>query len=188
MPPKTDQDERRCPCCGRPKSKLKPFNKDWLSEVNGTPVLKDVFFLRTYRRDGPYGDGVDIYEEYLDNCKGNWELAEHLLHNTYGKETAEQIILWAMGYAQVGSSWECSDCYFLEGEEYDKKHFGDKEVKIPFKEPNWGHLRKIIPITAILEEKRLQEKAGIARSREEAKELYRQKYAANHERTNEGPS
>lgn len=122
-------DERRCPCCGRAKSQLKPFHKEWLSEVNGEPVSEDVFFLKNYRGAAPYGDGVEIFESYLDISKGNYEVAEQLLRNTYGTETAEQIIHWAMAYAQTGSSWECSDCYFLESDDWDKKIWGEMNQK-----------------------------------------------------------
>jgi hypothetical protein len=197
-----NKDESRCRCCGRVQSQLKQFNKEWLSEVNGKPVSEDVFFLKTYRRDAPYGDGVEVYEAYLDICKGNFEVTEQLLRNTYDKETAEQVIFWAIAYAQVGSSWECSDCYFLEGEDYDEKCWGETESKIPIKEPNWGNLRKVVPITETIKQKRLQEKSvtvefseeiwkrihDTARSIVESKELYRQKYAANNHRANEKPS
>jgi hypothetical protein len=194
-----NKDESRCPCCGRAKSQLKPFNKEWLSEGNGKPVSEDVFFLKNYRRHAPYGEGVEIYETYLDICKGNFEVAEQLLQNTYDKETAEQIIFWAGAYDLVGSSWECSDCYFLEDEDYDEKRWGEKESKIPIKEPNWGNLRKVIPVTETIKLKRDLEKSvtvevsdedlqrihDIARSCFEAKELYRQKYATNNHRANE---
>ena len=197
-----NQDESRCWCCSRATSQLKPFNKEWLNEVNGKPVSEDVFFLKNYRREAPYGDGVEIFEKYLEICKGNYEVAKQLLQNTYDKETAEQVIFWAMAYAQVGSSWECSDCYFMEGEDYDKKCWGETESEIPIKEPNWGNLRKVIPVTETIKQRKLQEKSltielseedrqrihDIVRSRLEAEELYRQKYAANNHRANEKPS
>lgn len=79
---------------------------------------------------------------------------------------------------------------------------GRNESKIPIKEPIWGNLRKVIPVTETIKQKKLEEKSvtvelseedmqrihDIVRLRLEAKELYRQKYAKNNHKANKRPS
>jgi hypothetical protein len=119
--------DRRCECCGRHISELKPFGKagdPLVGDFEGALLLRnfrtmidseawskepiEVEFQRLYKL---YGDKPEIYDKVME------ELAK--------KFTPKEVENWEFGNqltSTVGASWECRDCFILYGTEfYDKR-------------------------------------------------------------------
>jgi len=112
--------ERKCHCCGRPVSELKPFGGP------GDPLNGDftgAFFVRNTRSAGPYDEEAEkAVKEAEQHYKaaGFEDLMDWMIEK-YGKEKAEELYWPCAAYHQVGSSWECRDCRVLDDIEYFKK-------------------------------------------------------------------
>ena len=110
-PPK----DRRCECCGKAISELKPFGKEG-DPLNGNfdgsllvktfrsmaPEIKDEEFLKFQEDHEKY---EDFYQEVIDR---------------FGKDEAERLFAQDQLSSTVGASWECRDCIVLSSEKYFK--------------------------------------------------------------------
>jgi hypothetical protein len=113
-------DDRRCDCCGRHISELKPFGKA------GDPVLGDfdgAHLVKRVRTFGTYDEEAETAWENALSCYQDegFEDPFDWMIKTYGKERAEELYWTSYAYHFVRSSWECRDCIILDGDEYFEK-------------------------------------------------------------------
>jgi hypothetical protein len=104
-------DDRRCECCGKHISELKPFDG---------PLLVRMF--RPYCL--PDEEANRIYEEYYGKCSSDvdYKKAREALERKYGSKKADNIELTHQGSTEGDSSYECRDCAILDNPEYFKKY------------------------------------------------------------------
>jgi hypothetical protein len=113
-PPPSDG---RCDCCGRPMSELTPFGG------RGDPLVGDfrgALLVKGYRPMGPYDDEA---EEACNEAENKFKADGHedpeaWLIAKYGPQEGKRLYLTACAHGQVGSSWECRDCFVLSLDEY----------------------------------------------------------------------
>jgi len=116
-PPPSDG---RCECCGKSIDELKPFGKAkdaFGFDLGGELLVKN--FRPMCQRD----EEIDkIMEKFFVGCKTDEDnrKARNMMIQKYGKERAAEIeIVYDMS-RQIKASWECSECYFLNGYGYDE--------------------------------------------------------------------
>ena len=110
---------RRCNCCGKHISKLKPFGKA------GDPMVGDfegALRIKKHRPAGPYIEEVerawDEAEKHLADAAHEDEDPLEWMIKKYGKEKGEYFYWSVQASSQVGSSWECRDCAGLDTNEF----------------------------------------------------------------------
>jgi hypothetical protein len=117
-PPK----DGRCDCCGRHISELTPFGEDpddFLFDFSGA------FLVKGWRRMFPFNEEADRAFQEAENLyrkEGFKNVDDYLIHK-HGPEKAKEISFNVEGYAQTRSSWECSECFVLNEDEYFEKFF-----------------------------------------------------------------
>jgi hypothetical protein len=109
--------DRRCWCCGRPISQLKPFGKA------GDPLVGDfdgVYLVKKGRRDGPYDEGATSAVERAEARYSEEGFKDPLdwLIREYGETKGKELYCKAELYWSIGKSWECRDCAVLDEDEY----------------------------------------------------------------------
>ncbi|MFA6023539.1 MAG: hypothetical protein WC781_05615 [Candidatus Pacearchaeota archaeon] len=112
-------EDKRCECCGKHISQLKPFGKE------GDPLVgnfEGALLLKTFRTLFPRDKELDKELDKLDEefKPNNYECYEEKLIEVYGKERADKITFYEQAVNTVGASWECRDCICLGDEEYFK--------------------------------------------------------------------
>lgn len=122
-PPPSD---KRCVCCNRHVSEVKPFGKA------GDPLVGDfdgVLLLKNFRAMCPHNVDADakikaVIDELKSQGKASpYEDFEALCIEKYGKEETEQLMGYDELVSMVSASWECRDCFILSDKEYyDKKY------------------------------------------------------------------
>lgn len=115
--------DRRCECCQRHTSELKPFGKA------GDPLVGDfdgALLLKNFRPDFYH---IKEYDEILNRitemCRSteSWEEYEKCLIEEVGKEKAQDLLGYEQAVNSISASWECRDCFIMDGKEYfDKRH------------------------------------------------------------------
>lgn len=116
-PPPSDGN---CECCGKHISELKPYGK------SGDLFFDDYnkeFLLKKFRRGGTYDEKAEkAVEKALNHyaVEGYKDPLEWMIKK-YGKKEAEKLYYRDMACNQVGASWECKDCFFLNTDEYFKE-------------------------------------------------------------------
>ncbi len=108
--------DKRCECCGRHVSELKPFGGA------GDPLVGDfkgASLIKTFRAMAPRGllNKFDI-SKCLDN---SGFLKEELFIEKYGNDALEEFWIADQMESTVGASWECRDCAILGEVDYFKK-------------------------------------------------------------------
>jgi hypothetical protein len=116
--------DRRCECCGRHISELKPFGKA------GNPLVGDfdgAMLVKTFRTMCPSDEKIDAELKEIENMEGMKNSEGYLdydkfiveLERRHGKEEADGILFYSQASGTVSASWECRDCIVL----YDKEYF-----------------------------------------------------------------
>jgi len=116
-PPPVD---KKCMCCGKNSSELKPFGKagdplagDFSGQIliktfrSMAPEIKDKEFLALQKNYEKYDD---FYQEVIDR---------------FGKKKTEQFFFQDQLSSSVGASWECRDCIMLDDDAYFTTKFGE---------------------------------------------------------------
>lgn len=114
--------DRRCECCGRHVSELKPFGKA------GDPLVGDfdgVLLLKNFRSMSVANAKLrDMQKVWKDLFVANAEdfcATDRAMIEKYGKEKIEEFYFADQLCNTVSASWECRDCFVLDDEEYYEK-------------------------------------------------------------------
>ncbi|MGO9017767.1 MAG: hypothetical protein ACLQVJ_05370 [Syntrophobacteraceae bacterium] len=122
-PPPSD---RRCDCCGRHLSELKPYGKA------GDPLVGDfenALLVKTWVAEcGPYEDLDNLLEEYFGDCKNEEDAnqAKAIIIEKYGEKKMEDLDFYMMLRGSVHSVRLCRDCVILDKPElYERLYPSD---------------------------------------------------------------
>jgi hypothetical protein len=113
-------EDRRCDCCWRHISELKPFGGP------GDPLVGDftgALLVKGWRSAGTYNEEAENAMAEAARCyeaDGFDDILDWMI-NKYGKEKAEAMYWALQAHGCVGSSWECRDCMVLDMDEYFEK-------------------------------------------------------------------
>lgn len=133
-PPPSD---RRCECCGKHVSELKAFGGA------GDPLVGDFtgsLLVKNFRAMHYHIEELDkVLAEVYEACRGTeqWEDFEDELIKRVGKEKAEEYMFYDQLINTVEASWECRDCFCLDG-----KKFFDKRSKMWKKREKENEIQK----------------------------------------------
>jgi len=113
--------DRKCECCGRHTSELRPFGKagdPLVGDFDGVLLLKN-FRAMTWHRE----EWDDILKEVYEQCRNteSWEDFESDLIKQVGEEKAQELLSYDQAVNTVSASWECRDCFILYGKEFFTK-------------------------------------------------------------------
>ncbi|MCK4828511.1 hypothetical protein KA005_72945 [bacterium] len=114
-------EDRRCDCCGRRVSELKPFGKagNWLlNELDGALLAKRVRVWAI-----PDEELDEIWAKYTWSCRteDDYREAKQQMIQELGEEKADQVDAYAEASQSTYASWECRDCFGLDSREYHEK-------------------------------------------------------------------
>ena len=116
--------DEKCDCCGRHISELEPFEE---YEEFFSYLFDEQLLVKRYRPDGPYDaeaeKAVREAEEFLTNAGLTDKDTLEWMKEKYGKEKGGNLYFSNMAYDQIGSSWECKDCFGLGLDEYWEKYY-----------------------------------------------------------------
>ena len=108
--------DRRCDCCGRDRTQLKPFGKA------GDPIKKDFsgkYFVKTLRLEGTFNkEALKAMIEFKE--QDSRDLYAWLL-TKYSKKKSYKLYHDIMAYAWCNNNWQCRDCVVLSNDEYFEK-------------------------------------------------------------------
>ena len=119
-PPK----DRRCECCHKHISELKPFGKagdPLVGDFDGQLLVKNFRAMMYHNEEADAKikavtdemqkiDGHIVYVDY-----------EKKLIEKYGEKEAMELDMYDQAISTVSASWECRDCFILDGEEFYNK-------------------------------------------------------------------
>ena len=110
----------RCDCCGKHISELKPFSV--FGHTSGIDI-EEALLVKTWRPMAPPDEETDrIMEEFFGGrlSDEDHKKAEQRLIEVYGKQSAEDLLLYASASSLVTASWECRECIASDTETYFK--------------------------------------------------------------------
>lgn len=113
--------DRKCECCGRHVSELKPFGGA------GDPLVGDfsgAYLVKMFRAmQGRIPEYDKIIDELTEQCRAvdSFDEFENMLIERVGKEKAEQLLFYDQLVSTVEASWECRDCIVLDGDDFYMK-------------------------------------------------------------------
>jgi hypothetical protein len=112
--------DRRCYCCGRHISELKPFGGP------DDPLAGDftgALLIKMYRFHGPYDEEADRAKKEAESRykeEGFEDEFGYLIHK-YGPEKGRELCNRIQFYSGLRSTYECRDCVVLDEDEWFEK-------------------------------------------------------------------
>ena len=127
----------RCNCCGKHLGELKPFSLMGQASRTG---LEEVLLVKNMRPMASLNEEMDrILERFVGDCltAEDHKKAEERLNEVFGKETAEDLLLYYNASILSTISWECRECIDLDNEAYcemrDARHSQEPGDRISLK-------------------------------------------------------
>jgi hypothetical protein len=140
----------RCNCCGKHISDLRPFSV--FGNTSGMDI-KEVLLVKNVRPQIASIEEIDrILEEVFEGCRSDedYKKAEEMLVVVFGKEDAEDLLLYANASVLVTISWECRECIALDTEVYfamrTPRYSRDPGNFIPISRDGMVRLREVLTI------------------------------------------
>jgi hypothetical protein len=146
----------KCDCCGKHLNELKPFSV--VGHASGVDI-EEALLVKKFRRMAPPDEEVDkIIEEFFGGCLNDEDEknAEERLIEVYGKENAENLLLYVSASSCVTANWECRECMALDTESYFEmqasRYSQDHGDLIPLNRDGMLQPHVVLPITGLLRE------------------------------------